>query len=229
MAETLAKADVERLLNNPSAASRADMAAKVADAFGSGALTTTERQLAGEIFRVLMQDAAERVRLALAEHLADCNDLPHDVALALARDVEAVALPILEHSLVLTDDDLIEIIRRGNSNKQIAIAGRKVVPMLVADALVESQNAAAVARLVGNAGAELRDTTLRTIMERHGDDARIQEPLIAREALPAAVLERLVAQASESLQEFLVKRHDLAPGTASDLVLRFASARRPGC
>jgi uncharacterized protein (DUF2336 family) len=228
MAGILAKADVERLLNNPSASSRADTVAKVATAYGSSALTTAEREIAADIFRVLTRDAAERVRLALAEHLAECQDLPHDVALALARDVEAVALPVLERSVVLTDDDLIEIIRTGSAGKQIAIAGRKVVREAVADALVETRNAAAVARLVGNPGAVLRDETLRAVLENHGDDQRIQEPMVAREKLPAAVLERLVAQAADSLQEHLVSRHDLAPASASDLVLRIRERATAG-
>lgn len=220
MAETLAKADVERLLRNPSADQRAAVAVKLADAFQEGALTNAERQIANEIFRVLTRDAAERVRRALAEHLAESRDLPHDVAFALARDVDAVALPILEHSAVLSDEDLIEIIGLGNPGKQIAIAGRKVVTATVADALVATDNAAAVARLVGNAGAELREATLHKVMEKHGGDTRVQQPLMARETLPGAVLERLVAQASESLHEFLVKRHDIGTETASDLVLR---------
>lgn len=228
MAETLAKADVERLLTDPSAQSRAAMAAKVAGAFESGALTPAERRLAEEIFRTLTRDAAERVRRALAEHIAEASDLPHDVALALARDVNAVALPILENSAVLTDEDLVEIIRLGNPRKQIAIAGRQVVRAKVADALVASDNAAAVARLVGNAGAELHEPTLRRVMERHGGDARVQEPLVHREVLPAAVLERLVALASDSLHEFLVKRHDLSPAAASDLVLRIRERATAG-
>ncbi len=228
MAETLAKADVERLLTDPSEETRAKMAAKLVGAFESGGLTPTERGLAEDIFRALTRDAAERVRRALAEHIAESHDLPHDVALALARDVDAVALPILEHSAVLTDEDLVEIIRMGNPGKQLAIAGRQVVHAVVADALVDSDNAAAVARLVGNAGAELRETTLRKVMERHGNDARVQEPLAQREALPAAVLERLVALASDSLHEFLVKRHDLQPSTASDLVLRIRERATAG-
>src|SRR5438552_6038526 len=154
MAQTLAKADVERLLADPSAESRAAMAAKLAAAFGSGSLTEAERRLAEEIFRVLTRDAAERVRRALAEHIKEATDLPHDVALALARDVDAVALPILEHSAVLTDADLVDIIRHGNAGKQVAIAGRRVVTPAVADALVATDNATVVARLVGNAGAQ---------------------------------------------------------------------------
>jgi uncharacterized protein (DUF2336 family) len=228
MAQTLAKADVERLLADPSAESRAAMTAKLAAAFGTGSLTETERRLAEDIFRVLTRDAAERVRRALAEHVKEATDLPHDVALALARDVDAVALPILEHSAVLTDNDLLEIIRHGNPGKQVAIAGRRNVATAVADALVETENPNVVARLVGNPGAQLNEPMLRKVMERHGEDARVQEPLIGREKLPSAVLERLVALASESLHEFLVKRHDLAPSTASDLVLRIRERATAG-
>jgi uncharacterized protein (DUF2336 family) len=42
------------------------------------------------------------------------------------------------------------------------------------------------------------------------------------------LLERLVAQAADSLQEHLVSRHDLAPGSASDLVLRIRERATAG-
>ncbi len=52
-----------------------------------------------------------RVREALAAHLKNSPDLAHDVAVALARDVDSVSLPMLKFSEVLTDEDLIEIVR----------------------------------------------------------------------------------------------------------------------
>ena len=58
----------------------------------------------------MIKDAEVRVREALAQNLKENPDLPHDVALSLAQDVDQVALPILQFSDVLTDDDLIEII-----------------------------------------------------------------------------------------------------------------------
>ena len=42
--------------------------------------------------------------------------MPRDVALIMARDVEAVAIPILSVSRVLTDADLVEIIRTGTDD-----------------------------------------------------------------------------------------------------------------
>ena len=228
MAGFLAKADVERLLADPSATARVDMVTALAKEFEAGCLTAAERQLAEEIFRALARDAAERVRCAVAEHLKDSRDLPHDVALALARDIDRVALPILEHSLVLTDADLIEIVRRDGPAKQLAIAGRVAVAAPLAEAIVDASNPAAVARLVGNAGAELDDDVLRRVVERYPDDSAIQIPLAGRKALSAVVLERLVALASDSLREVLVERHDLPSGAASDLVLQIRERATAG-
>jgi uncharacterized protein (DUF2336 family) len=228
MAGFLAKSDVERLLADPSAQSRADLATTLAMEFEAGGLTPAERLLAEEIFRALTRDAAERVRRALAEQLKESRDLPHDVALALAQDIDAVALPMLQHSVVLTDADLIEIIGRNEPGKQVAIAGRKAVTASVADALIDTSNPIAVARLVGNEGAELGDDALRRVVERYPGDATIHRPLAGRKALPAMVLERLLAVASDSLREALVERNDLPQGAASDLILKIRERATAG-
>ncbi len=119
----LTKDDVSKLMSDPSADNRAKTAAKVAGDFDSGALSDSERQIAEEIFRFMVKDAEVRVRQALAQNLKESPDLPHDVALSLAQDVDQVALPILQFSDVLTDDDLIEIIQSQSEDKQTAIAG----------------------------------------------------------------------------------------------------------
>ena len=117
MTEHLTQRDVERLLADPSPQTRAEMAAKVAASLESVRLTDGERKLAEGIVRVMARDAAERVRQALAENLKSSQSLPRDVALTLARDVEAVALPVLGASSVLTDADLIELVRTGTVAK----------------------------------------------------------------------------------------------------------------
>src|SRR5260221_11413774 len=90
----LAKSDVERLLADPSAQSRADLATTLAKEFEARGLTPAERRLAEDIFRALTHDAAERVRRALPEHLKESRDLPRDVAPPLAHPTAAAALPI---------------------------------------------------------------------------------------------------------------------------------------
>src|SRR5688500_5450989 len=98
MAQLLTEADVKRLITNPSGEVRAETAAKVAEAFEQGALSASERALAEQIFRVMVQDAEIKVRESLASHLKSSANLPHDIAVRMAKDVEQVALPVLEFS-----------------------------------------------------------------------------------------------------------------------------------
>ena len=220
MTEHLTQRDVERLLADPSPQTRAEMAAKVAASLESVRLTEGERKLAEGIVRVMARDAAERVRQALAENLKSSQSLPRDVALTLARDVEAVALPVLGASSVLTDVDLIELVRTGTAAKQTAIASRPEVSEEVAGALVETAPEQAVAKLVANPGAKIAPESLGRVLDRFGDSPAIQEPLVHRDQLPVTVAERLVALVSDTLRDYLVTHHDLPAGIASDLVLQ---------
>src|SRR3954471_24914785 len=111
MAGMLTEADVPRLMASPSGDVRAETAEKLAVAFDVRRLSDKERELAEAIFRVMMKDVEVMVREALARNLKENPDLPKDVALSLAKDVESVALPMLQFSTVLSDSDLIEIVR----------------------------------------------------------------------------------------------------------------------
>jgi len=99
----LTQDDVAKLMANPSAEMRAETTAKIAKQFEVEALSPAERQIAEDIFRKLVKDVEVRVREALATHLKNSPDLPHDVAVALARDVDSVSLPMLKFSEVLID------------------------------------------------------------------------------------------------------------------------------
>jgi len=220
MTAQLTKADVSRLLANPSGAARAEAAAKIARQFEQQAYSPREKSLAEEIIRIMAKDAEQRVREALANHLKECDELPRDVALALAKDVSAVALPVLQFSSVLTDPDLIEIVRSQDPEKQVAIAGRKSVSASVSHTLVQHGGEAAVARLVANAGAQIEEGALQAALDRFAGNSKITEGIVRRPALPATVAERLVSLVSDALQDYLVTHHDLSPAVATDLVLQ---------
>ena len=219
MRKSLSKDDVARLLADPSADTRADVATKLAQEVDGKTLTADERAIAEDILRVLSRDAALRVRQALAEQLKESHSLPHDVAMALAHDVESVSLPILTHSVVLSDADLVEIVRGSGGAKQAAIAARPRVSAVVAEAIVDADQPEALAKLVGNDGAELREQVLQRVLERHGDKDEINKPMAGRAELPITVLERLVAAATAGLSEVLAKRGDLPDQLTSDLIL----------
>ena len=218
MDQKLREEDVARLLANPSADTRAEIAVKIAGQHP--ALSSAQRKLAEDIFRLMVKDAEVRVREALSRQLKENPLVPHDVALTLARDVDAVALPMLQFSEVLTDEDLIEIVRAQSPEKQVAVASRAHVSSGVAEALVDSHNETVVATLVSNEGAELTEATLQRVVDEFGASEAVGKPLVERASLPVTVAERLMAKVSENLRVALAARQDLSPETVANLLLQ---------
>jgi len=221
MAGNLNHDDVARLMSDPSPENRASTAEKVAQQFGDGTLSESEGKLAEEIFNIMVKDAEERVREALAKNLQSAPNLPHDLASKLASDTsDNVALPIIRYSDVLTEDDLLEIVRTQPGARQVAVAERPAVSESVSEAIVEHGTEDAVVSLVSNEGAAISDASLEKVVEKHGEIERVQKPLVHRERLPVSVAEKLVSKISDELKTYLVANHDLPEQLAADLILQ---------
>ncbi len=209
---------VQQLMADSSADTRAETARQIADSLDHS-LSDKERQIAEEIFRLMVRDAEVNVRQALSESLKKNELVPHDVAAGLAQDVAEVATPILEFSSVLTDEDLMQIVRSQPPEHLLAIAKRQAVSEGVAQALVDSHDEGIVLTLVSNKGAQISEGTFQQVLDEHGESETVNKVIIDRSSLPVAVAERLVTLVSDNLRGALVSRHELEPATASDLVL----------
>lgn len=215
----LSHADVAKLLHDPNTDNRAMAASKVADAFSSASLSAEERAIAEDIFRVMLKDAAVRVRSALSESLKDNPDVPHEIAASLANDVDAVAMPMIQHSVVLSDEDLIKIISTRNEDAQKAVASRSTVSQSVSEALVETGTESVVSTLVSNSGANISSKTYDKVLSDFGDAEAINKPMTFRSDLPVSVSEKLVTLVSDQLRDHIMKTHTVSPATAADLLL----------
>jgi len=216
---TLSSADVAKLLQDPNGDNRAVAAEKVASTFASATLSASERAIAEDIFRVMLNDAAVRVREALSESLKDNPMVPHDVAVTLAKDVESVAMPMIECSSVLNDEDLVEIVKTRSGDVQKVVASRATVSARVADVLVDSNDETVVAALVSNSGATLNEGTYDRVLDSFGDADCVKHPMALRSDLPVGVSERLVTMVSEQLRDHIMTHHEVSPATAADLLL----------
>jgi len=216
----LTKEDVNALLKNPSGEVRASTAEKIAFQFDKGELSSDEKHLAEEIFRIMVHDAEVRVREALAQNLKENINVPRDVAKSLAKDVDSVALPIIKFSEVLTTEDLIEIVESQGEEKQKAVASRAYVQKEVSAAIVSRGGEEAVATLVANEGAIITEDSFNKVVERFGDSEKVQKPLVFRSKIPITVAEKLVAKVSEELKRHLVTNHELPADIATDLVMQ---------
>lgn len=218
--DALSAADIERLMQDPSSETRAATAAKVAQTFNARSLTENERLLAEEILKAMARDAEVRVRRALSVSLKENPDIPHDLALRLARDVAEVATPMLQFSAALSEADLLQIVESAGPAHQSAVASRESVPEAVSAAIVDRGDEAVVSTLLGNAGAAVPETALNRAIDRFGDSEAVSAAMVHRPSLPLGISERLVALVSDTLRRHLVTHHELAPDTAADLLLQ---------
>jgi uncharacterized protein (DUF2336 family) len=220
MRQNLSQADVLRLLKDPSGANRREAAVKIASTYSAEDLTTEERAIAEDILRAMAKDVETSVRVALSENLKEYAGLSHDLALTMAKDVDSVALPVIQFSEVLKDTDLLEIVKTQNTEKQNAVAARPVVSETISDALVETGKEEVVATLVANDGAVISDTTFEKVLDDFSQSDAVKTKMVHRQKLPVAVSERLVSLVSEKLQEQLVARHNISPDVATDLIIQ---------
>ena len=121
---------------------------------------------------------------------------------------------MLEHSPLLIDADLVDIVATGNDEVQCAVARRVALPVSVCAAIAEVGCAAAALELIENPHAELAPFSWNRIVERHGHLAAIREAMLVLDDLPAATRAALVAKLSETLAQFVVARNWLSADRA---------------
>lgn len=211
--------DLRTLLKGATADERAIAAHKLCRVIDRGALSDEDRVQAQEILRVMAADAAELVRRALAVTLKTSDILPHDVAMKLARDVESIALPVLNFSPVFTDDDLAEIVRVGGPVRQVAIAKRPKVSEKVTAALVEHGSETAVETVCANDNASFSDRSLQQALSKFEKSEQVLAAIAYRSVLPMSVTERLIDMVGDQVREHLLNHHALSPEVALQIAI----------
>src|SRR5450755_2074851 len=201
------------------AGERAEATRSLARAWLISDLTEEDRAAAEGALLMLLDDASPLVRQAMADVFSRSSEAPAAIVQALSLDQPSVALAVLEHSPLLIDADLVDIVATGNSNTQCAIARRRVVPASVCAAIAEVGSAAAALELIENAYAELPPFSWDRIVERHGHLAAIRESMLVLQDLPAATRAALVAKLSETLAQFVVARNWLSADRAGRVAI----------
>jgi uncharacterized protein (DUF2336 family) len=169
------------------------------------------RALTIETLERLAKDQAAHVRAVLAEEIKSSDCIPKFIVLTLARDVEnLVAAPILEYSPLLSDTDLLEIIAAAKAEEVLgAIARRKPVSPDVAQAIVSSLDIPAIASLLANPDAAIREKTLDALAAQAEKIQSWQVPLVLRADLSKRAIRRIASFVGSSLIEQLVARYGL--------------------
>ena len=206
----LTAADVEALLKDDSTDSRIEVLDKISLQYNMQKFSLREREVAEQIFRLIMKDTQMQVREMLSQRICNNPDIPRDIALHLALDHDRVAVPIIEISEVLSDADLVKIIDSSRDvSKLLAISRRPSVSERVSDALVDTSYPNVISALLDNQKAEISERALAHIAESYTHEPQVIQSMVDRMRLPVTVVERLVAHVTESVAQELKKKYKL--------------------
>ena len=169
------------------------------------------RETTLEILADLARDQIPRVRQILSEALKDVAGAPPEIISRLARDAELmVAAPVLQFSPVLTDDDLIAVIKEGAASGHLAaISRRDSLAEDVSDAVAVTLDKSAIAALLANDSAQIREKTLDGIIDQAAGAPEWHGPLANRLQLPSGAAVRLARFVADQFLEVLQNRQDL--------------------
>ena len=179
------------LIEQASWTARAKLLERLGTRFTEGALPEAEWQAITDAFRIALYDAEPLVRRVLAESVKTAPDLPPDVLLALAGDIAAVAAPVLEHSRLLSEEEILPIALNGSTAHRFAIAARPLISGHISEALAKFGERTVIQRLIANDGAIIGEMTLHRLLDKFPDVPAIGEAIGRRRLLPVSIGGRL--------------------------------------
>ncbi|HEY0927853.1 DUF2336 domain-containing protein [Brevundimonas sp.] len=156
--------------------------------FGAPTRTSTEDDLYGAVLAKLADDMEIAVRTELSARFANAPDAPHALIRRLANDEAAVAGAVLAHSPVLTDEDLLGVVRHHGQDHLRAVSARPSVSEAVSDVIVERGDDETLGTLLRNDGARLSRKASEAAVERAKANPALHEATVSRAGLPADLL-----------------------------------------
>ncbi len=178
-----------------------------------------------KVLTVLADDPSVAMRRMLSEAVQSLEHVPQSVVSTLVRDeAAAVAEPVLRNSPQVTDEDLVTVLKTAPTRGRVAaIAQRPELSHRVADAVVRTDDVDAVALLLGNQSAQIREETLDHILAKAPSRKSWHRPMVYRPNLSSAAVRRLARFVAVSLVEVLQQSHEMDEQTAEAVVATLRS------
>lgn len=166
----------------------------------------------------LLAEAEASVRARVALKLAQCSWAPREAVRLLAFDPIDIASPILESSVVLSEDDLLRLVELSREHR-LKIATRKSVSAPVCEAIASQREVDCLETLAGNPGAEIPDTAASDFVAVAETQEDLQTTLAERADLSDSFKRALFEIAADHVKATLIRAlPDLDPSTIDQTV-----------
>ena len=154
----------------------------VATLFSLTASHCTEEQV--RTYDTVMQRLADLVgaetRSFAAQKICHLDNAPYEIIRRFAFDTILVADPVLRHSPVLTDEDLVAVGDAKGAEHMVSICMRKDLSHLVTDVLIQSEQGSVLIKLATNCEAEISPVGMSLLKAAAANDPTLSRELAHR-------------------------------------------------
>ncbi len=194
-------------------------------------LNDRETELVADVLIALVRQAEHDLRQMLAQRLARMDKVPLRLILHLVNDEIEVAEPILEHSPVLSDLDLVYIIKSQGASYWQAIAKRETLSVPVIDMLADTKEPGTALALTKNDRIRLTPYAMDILSNLVTETGDLAKPLLMREEMPPSLARKLYAHVGQDLKNYINAFYGAAPGdivkAADEIILEFVETEAP--
>ena len=218
MLQIFSDLDVIDLKENPSDQTKLGIVNKLARNYNCEELTAEEKAVADQILRLLARDISKRIRISISEKFCQNNNIPYEVALQLANDMEEfVAIPMIQFSEVLTDEDLAEIVKSSVGEKQCAVARRNNLSENLKDCLINNGLDKTIAALADNETAKLSRSQCEKILDLHKDNTEVIKSLIENKKVSDDGTLEIIMNSSQELKGLISRKYGISNKDADNI------------
>jgi len=175
--------------------------------FGPARRSAAEDALYDTVLSDLTAEMETAVRAELSARFALSPDAPRGLIRRLANDEVAVADAVLRASTVLTDEDLLGVVRSQGQEHLRAVSERQTVSEAVADVIVERGDDETLGTLLRNDGARLSRAASETAVERAKANPALHAATVERASLPADLLNDMYFVVEARLRQRILEQN----------------------
>lgn len=191
-------------------------------------LSTRESELVADVMIALVRQAETDLRHALAERLSVMDTVPLRVVLHIANDTIDIASPMLRHSPVLSDMDLIYIIKSKGPAYWQAIATRQKLSEQLVNVLADTRDFDTAVALAENESIVLTERALGVLSDLAQGHDELASPLLRRDEVTKDIASKLYQMVGQELKKYIVETFDIDTsviiGTLDEVVLEFVDS-----
>lgn len=173
-------------------------------------LSPRESELVADVMIEILRQAELDLRKALADRLSIMENVPLRLVLQMANDEITVADSVLSKSAILSDLDLIYIIKGQGAEHWQSIAKRQTMSDQIINILADCGDEGTALNLIDNKNIHLTEYSVDVISDMACEAEALQKPLLQREEVTADIARRLYNHVGEALKSYITEKYEVS-------------------